>query len=160
METFAPRRKMVYHLSLIHIYVVDLVLVLLQSDLVQLSLHHLHGVLAVLQLAALGLAARHNAGGLVDQADGGGRLVDVLAACTGGAVDLHLDVGGVDFNVDVVVQLGHDLKAGETGLAAGVGVKRADAHQTVDAVLALCLLYTSGSGAAGFPAGRGGRTGG
>ena len=73
----------------------------------------------------------------MDQTDGGGRLVDVLAACAGGAVDLHLDVGGVDFNVDVVVQLGHDLKAGETGLAAGVGVKRADAHQTVDAVLAL-----------------------
>ena len=89
--------------------VVDLVLVLLQSDLVQLGLHHLHGVLAVLQLAALGLAGRHDAGGLVDQADGGGRLVDVLAACAGGPAL---------FGADRTVRSGsgHDLpRAGRTG---------------------------------------------
>ena len=49
--------------------VVDLVHMLLLGDLVELCLQHLHGVVAVLELAALGLAADHDAGGLVDQTD-------------------------------------------------------------------------------------------
>ena len=117
--------------------VVDLVHMLLLGDLVELCLQHLHGVVAVLELAALGLAADHDAGGLMDESDGGGGLVDVLAACAGGAVDLHLDVLGADVHLNGVVQLGHDLQRGKAGLTAGVGVERRDAHQTVDAVLAL-----------------------
>ena len=44
--------------------VVDLIHVLLLGDLVQLCLQHFHRVVAVLELAALGLAADHDAGGL------------------------------------------------------------------------------------------------
>ena len=61
----------------------------------------------------------------------------MLAACAGGAVDLHLDVLGADVHLNGVVQLGHDLQRGKAGLTAGVGIEGRDAHQTVDAVLAL-----------------------
>ena len=59
--------------------VLDLVHVLLLGDLIQLRLQHLHGVVAVLELAALGLAADHDAGGLMDESDSGRSLVDVPA---------------------------------------------------------------------------------
>ena len=60
----------------------------------------------------------------------------MLAARAGGAEHLHLDVAGVDLDLDVLVQLGHHFQAGKARLAAGVGVKRADTHQAVHAVLA------------------------
>ena len=85
--------------------VADLVQVLLLLDLIQLGSQHLHGGVAVLELAALGLAADHDAGGLVDQAHRAGGLVDVLAARAGGAVDLHLNVLGADLDVRVLGQV-------------------------------------------------------
>ena len=117
--------------------ILDLVHVLLLGNLIQLCLQHFHRVVAVLELAALGLAADHDAGGLMDESDSGRSLVDVLAAGTGGAVDLHLDVLGADVHLDGVVQLGHDFQRGKAGLAAGVGIKGRHADQTVHAVLAL-----------------------
>ena len=71
------------------------------------------------------------------QADSGGSLVDVLAACAGGAVDLHLNVLFPDLNGVVVLQLRHDLDGGEGGLAAGIGVEGGHPDQPVDAVLTL-----------------------
>ena len=117
--------------------VLDLVHVLLLCDLVELCLQHFHGVVTVLELAALGLAADHDAGGLVDQTDSRRSLVDVLAAGTGRTVHLHLDVLGADVHLDGVVQLGHHFQRSKAGLAAGVGVKGRHAHQAVHAVLAL-----------------------
>ncbi len=73
----------------------------------------------------------------MDESDSGRGLVDVLAAGTRGAVDLHLDIFGADIHLDGVVQLRHDFQRSKAGLAAGVGVKGRDAHQTVDAILAL-----------------------
>ena len=81
--------------------VLDLVHVLLLCDLIQLRLQHFHRVVTVLELAALGLAADHDAGGLVDQTDCGRSLVDVLAAGTRGAVDLQLNVLGADVHLDL-----------------------------------------------------------
>ena len=89
------------------------------------------------ELAALRLAEHHDARGQVGQAHGGGRLVDVLAAGAAGTAGLHFDVLRTDLDLAVVVQLRHDLQRGEAGLTAGVGVKGADAHQPVYAVLAL-----------------------
>ena len=110
---------------------------LLELQLRQLGAQHLHGVVAILKLAALRLTEHHDAGGQVGQADGGGGLVDVLAACAGGAACLHLDVLGADLDLAVVVQLRHDLQGGKAGLTAGVGVEGTDTDETVDAVLAL-----------------------
>ena len=117
--------------------VLDLIHVLLLCDLIELCLQHFHGVVAVLELAALGLAVDHDAGGLVDQTDSGRSLVDVLAACTGGAVHLHLDILGADVHLNGVVQLGHDFQRSKAGLAAGVGIKGRNTHQAVHAVLTL-----------------------
>ena len=93
-----------------------------------------HRPLAVLQLAALLLRARHEAGRLVDQADGRRRLVDVLTAGARRPEDLHADVGLVDVDVDVVEQRPH-LHGGERRLPAALVVERADPHQAVRAPL-------------------------
>ena len=61
----------------------------------------------------------------------------MLAAGTGRAAGLHLNLFRPDLDFTVVGQLRHDLQRCEAGLAAGVGVKGADADQAVDAVLAL-----------------------
>ena len=64
-------------------------------------------------------------GGLVDQAHGGGGLVDVLAAGTGGAVDLHLDVLRPDLHLHVILDLRHDLHCGKAEVCRpGVGIER------------------------------------
>ena len=110
---------------------------LLELQLRQLGAQHLHGVVTVLELAALRLAEHHDARGQVGQADGGGGLVDVLAAGAAGAAGLHLDVLRPDLDLAVVVQLGHDLHGGEAGLPPGVGVEGRYTDQSVHAVLAL-----------------------
>ena len=61
----------------------------------------------------------------------------MLTACARGAASLHFDLVGADLDLAVVVHLGHDLEGGEAGLTAGVGIEGADAHQTMNAVLAL-----------------------
>ena len=110
---------------------------LLQLQLRQLCPQHLHGVVPVLELAALRLAEHHDARGKVGQTHGGGRLVDVLAACAGAAAGLHFDVLRPDLDLAVVVQLRHDLQRSEAGLASGVGIEGRNTHQTVNTVLAL-----------------------
>src|SRR5690606_26010831 len=87
--------------------------------------------------AALGLAGHDDAGGDVGVAHGRLGLVHVLAAGAGGAVHVHLQVGRVDLDVDLVVHLGADEHRGETGVAAVVRVERALAHQAVHAGLGL-----------------------
>ena len=61
----------------------------------------------------------------------------MLATGAGGTVDLHFDIRRVDLDFNVVIQLGHHFQAGKAGLPTGVGVKGADAHQTVYTVLTL-----------------------
>ena len=109
---------------------------LLDLQLDQLGAQLLHTVILVLELGTLLLGGHHNAGGPVDQADGGGGLVDVLAAGAGGAVDLHFDILRPDLHLFIVRQLRHDFHSGKAGLTAGVGVKGRDADQTVNAVFA------------------------
>ena len=107
-------------------------------DLHQLAAQHFQTGLLILELAALGLAGHHDAGGLVNQPDGGGGLVDVLTARAGGAVDLHFIVLGPDLEVlGVILDLGNHFDGGKRGLPPGVGVKGGHPHQPVDAVLPL-----------------------
>ncbi len=106
-------------------------------DLGQARAQHVFAVFEVLEVAALHLGRDHDARGLVDQTDGRGGLVDLLSAGARGAVDLHLDILVAQLDLAVVGDLGHDLDRGEGGVAASGGVERGDAHQTVDAVLAL-----------------------
>ena len=56
------------------------------------------------------------------------RLVDVLAAGAGRAVDLHFNILGTNFDLDIVGQLRHDLEGCKARLAAGVRVERGNAH--------------------------------
>jgi hypothetical protein len=60
----------------------------------------------------------------------------VLPAGAAAHERLHLDVVVLDVDLDLVGDLGNDVDGGERGLAAGVGVERADANQPVNAVLA------------------------
>ena len=50
-------------------------------------------------------------------------------------VDVHANVVGRNLDLDVIGQNGDDLDAGEGGLAALLGIRGADAHQAVHALL-------------------------
>ena len=116
---------------------VELLAFLLQLDLVELRLQHLHGLLAVLRLRAGYLALDDDAGGVVVQAHGRLHLVDVLSAGTAAAVGVPRDVRRADLDLDVVVDDGIGEDRGERGVAPRCRVERGDAHQAVHAVLAL-----------------------
>ncbi len=116
---------------------VELRALLLQLDLVELRLQHLHGLLAVLRLRAGHLAFDDNARGVVVQAHGRLHLVDVLSAGAAAAIGVPRDVRRTDFDLDVVVDDGIGEDGGEGGVAPRRGVERRDAHQPVHAVLAL-----------------------
>ena len=74
----------------------------------------------------------------MDETHGGTGLVDVLSACTGGAVDLHFDILRPDIDVfGIIRDFRNDLDRREGRLAAGVCVERGHAHEAVDAVLTL-----------------------
>ena len=75
--------------------------------------------------------------GHVGEAHGGRGLVDVLAAGTRGAEDVHLDVLLPDVDLDRVVDVGIDEDRGERGVPAGLGVVGRDPDQPVDALLRL-----------------------
>ena len=107
----------------------------LHLQLNQLIAQHTVAGVLVLELGALLLAGHDDAGGLVDQSDGGRGLVDVLTTGAGGTEHLHFHVLGADLHLHVVGQVGHDLNGGKGGLAAGIGVEGRDAHQAVDTVL-------------------------
>ena len=63
----------------------------------------------------------------------------VLLTCwpsrPGGPVGVDAQVVGVDLDLDIVLDLGHDLDEGEGGLPALLRVVGADAHEPVDATL-------------------------
>src|SRR5690606_9250832 len=109
----------------------------LQFRLVQLAGQHLHGAVAVGMLAALGLAGHHDTGRNVGDAHRRFGLVDVLAAGTGRAVHIRLQVGRIDIDVDPVVHLRADEHGGEAGVTAVVRVEGALPHQAVHTGLGL-----------------------
>ena len=80
----------------------------------------------------------------VRDADGGLGLVDVLAASSGRAVGVDLQVLGPDVDLDVRVELRHHLERGEGGVAAAGGVEGGQPDQPVHALfgaqIAICVL--------------------
>ena len=71
----------------------------------------------------------------MDQPDGRGSLVDVLAAGAGGTVYLHLIVLGTDLKIlGLIGDLRNDLDGREGGLTAGIGVKGRHPDQPMDTV--------------------------
>ncbi len=75
-------------------------------------------------LRAPGLAGDDDATGHMGDAHGRFRLVDMLATRAGRTVDVGLQVGRIDLDVDVVVDLGRDEDRGETRVPAVVRIKR------------------------------------
>ena len=108
---------------------------LVELELVELRLQHLHGGRAVLVLAALALAGDHDAARHVRDAHRRFGLVHVLTAGAARAVDIGAQVRRIDLDVDVVVDLGRDEHRSERGVAAIARVERRLAHQPVHAGL-------------------------
>ena len=67
------------------------------------------------------------------QPDGGIGLVDVLAACSRGAVGIHPHIGRVDVDFNGIVHFGVNEEAAKGGVAAVVGIKGRFAHEAVHA---------------------------
>ena len=108
---------------------------LLLFQLVELGPQLLHRLVAVLVLGALALALDHSAGGQVRQADGGIRLVHMLAAGATGAVGVHPHLRHVQRYVNVVIEFRGNEDTGKGGVPAPAGVKGGLAHQPVHARL-------------------------
>jgi len=106
-------------------------LALAQLQLVEPRLEHRHRLGAVAVLRAIVLALDHDAARRVGDAHRGVGLVDVLAAGAGCPERVDADVGGVDLDLDRLVDLGIDEDARERGVPPRVGVEGALAHQAV-----------------------------
>src|SRR5690606_31821508 len=97
-----------------------------------------HGLLPVLDLRLAVLARHHDlVRGAGLERDPHGRVGGVhgLAAGPAGAVDVDPDVLRIDLDVDVVVDLRHDLHRGEGRVAPALGVEGAHPHEAVHAAL-------------------------
>ena len=116
---------------------VDFLALLLQLNLVELRLQHLHGLLAVLRLRARDLALDDDARGMVVQTHGRFHLVDVLSAGSAASVGIPGDVRGTYLDLDLVVDDGIGEHGGERRVAPRRRVKRGNAHQPMHAILAL-----------------------
>ena len=126
------------YLGLISYYLaspLNLLSVLLQLQLRQLGPQHLHGVVPVLELAALRLAEHHDARRQVGQTDGGGGLVDVLTACTAGSVGINTDIIRLDFNFRIILNFRHNIAGRKRGLPSACAVEGRHTHQTVNPLL-------------------------
>ena len=86
----------------------------------------------VLKLAALVLALHHYAGGYMGYAYGAADLVNVLAACTAGAVGVYAQVVHIYLNVvGVVVEYRRNVKRGKACVPPSGGVKGRYPYQPV-----------------------------
>ena len=110
---------------------------LLSLEHPQAALEHLHGLVVVLVLRALGLAGDHDPGGQVGEANGRVGLVDVLSTRARRPIGVDPKVGITHFDLDLVVVLdlgaGHDR--GEAGLSSRGRVEGRDADQPMHADL-------------------------
>jgi hypothetical protein len=104
--------------------------------LVEPGAQDLHRALAVLQLRLLVLHGDDDAGRLVGDPHGRVRRVDRLAAGSGRAVDVDLQVVGVDVDVDLL-RLGQHGDGGRRGVDAPLRLRLGDALHAVRAALEL-----------------------
>src|SRR6267154_1086420 len=108
---------------------------LAQLQLVQARFQHRHGFRAVAVLRAIILALYHDARRQMRDAHRRVGLVDVLASGSRCAVGVDAQIGGIDLDLYVLVDLGIHEHAREGGVAARVRIERGLAHQAVNAVL-------------------------
>src|SRR5919107_1301055 len=113
----------------------DLLLPLLALQLEEPRPQDPHCHLAVLVLAALVLALRHDARGEVRDPDGRVGLVDVLAAGPRGPVGVHLELFLLDLHLDGLAYDGCDGDGGEAGVPPRAGVEGADPDETMHPAL-------------------------
>src|SRR5918994_1826618 len=113
----------------------ELLLPLLALQLEEPSPEYPQGHLAVLVLAALVLALRHDARGEVRDPDGRVGLVDVLAPGPRGSVGIHLEVFLLDLHLDGLAYDRRDGDGGEAGVPPRAGVERTYPYQTMHPTL-------------------------
>src|SRR5690606_13153778 len=108
-----------------------------EAGVEQLGAQQVHGLGAVLVLAALVLAGHHDAARKVRDAHGRIGLVDVLAARAAGAVGVDLEVLVADRDVVHFVGDGHDDDGGGGGVHPALGLGVGHALHAVHAALVL-----------------------
>src|SRR5450759_2057096 len=135
VEDVAPDLVAPAGLDVLALELPQLDLLLLQAPFQEPGREHLCRGLAVLRRRALVLAGHDDPRGDVRQADGRVRLLDVLPAGPRRAVVLHPDLVPVELHLGDILHLGHHLDERERGLAAFLGIVRADPDQPVHASL-------------------------
>ena len=100
----------------------------------QTRFQELHRAVLVIELRAFILALYHDAGGQVGDAYGRVGFVNVLAACAAAAVGVDFQLIGIDGDFVILLYLRHNIQRGKRGVTACRGIKRRNAHQTVNAL--------------------------
>ncbi len=108
-------------------------LALLEFQIVEARAEHLHGHLAILALAALGLAGHHSVGWKMGDADGGFDFVDVLAAFAAGTESVDAQVFGTNVDFDAVVNFGNYEDGRKRSVAPRGLIEGGDSNETVNA---------------------------
>src|SRR3712207_5328230 len=125
MEYVGPDLRTPLDLGLLPALRGDLLLPLLAFELEEPGPEYAHGHLAVLVLAALVLALRHDARREVRDPDGRVGLVDVLAAGSRGPVGIHLEVFLLELDLDGLTHDGGYGDGGEAGVPPRAEIGRA-----------------------------------
>jgi hypothetical protein len=118
-------------LHLARFHGIQLGALLLQLEVIQPRLQHLHGDFPVADLAALVLAGDNESTRKVGDADRGIGHVDVLSSRPAGAVGVDAEILVLDLDLDVVVDLRPREHGREGRVPPGRRVERADPHQAV-----------------------------
>ena len=109
--------------------------------LIQPRAEDLQGFFLILQLTPLILALHHHAGGQMGDADGGGGLVDVLSAGTGGAEGVDAQIVSVQLELHVI-HLRQHCHGDGAGVDAPAGFRLRHPLNPMDAA----LVFHSGVG--------------
>src|SRR5262249_18708227 len=103
----------------------------------ELGPENFHGHCLVTVLRALVLAGNDNTSGEMSETDRRVSLINMLAASPAGAIGINTQILRADIYLDRLINIRVDEHRRKRGVAAGVRIKRRDAHQTVDTSLGL-----------------------
>ena len=119
MEYIGANLAAPFDLLLISLQGGDLLFLLLLFQLKELGTEHLQALLTVLNLGAFILTLYHDAGRLMGHADCGRCLIDMLTTSTAGTVGIYTNLIHIDFYLNGIIQLRHNVAGTEGGMAAG-----------------------------------------
>ena len=103
--------------------------------LIQARLQRAHRSGLILYLRAVILTGHHDTTRHMRQAHSRFGSIDVLPPFATGSIDVGPNIGGIDFDIRIVLDFRNHIDRRKRGMASRIGIKRTDADQTVNPAL-------------------------